>query len=285
MSKKDDSKESTPRAVAAGTLFDGLVDCYVLEDGRRVVSQRGILRALQNAEDEFEAGSTYIGRYLAKLPSEYKGLASSPTIKFQPPRGAPAIGRPAEWVVDFFQAYVDAHFEGKLHPSQEPLARNAARILRTLGKVGLSALIDEATGYELVREQGALAKLFDRLLRPAPAPWERMFQHSLIVALCKLDRVDWEGGRHPRHLASTQKRIYDMLVSPEVGAELRRRNPQPHHGSNHHQILTDDAKENFRQQLAIVEVIANQSHSKADFWARMERQYGSGLLQLSIPGT
>lgn len=270
--------DSRRKAVCSGTLFDGLVDCYVLDDGRRVISQRGVVRALTGGGRSRGDISTYIDR----LPEDSRHLALAAAIEFRLPSGGTANGRDAEWVVDVLQAYVDAHFDGELHPSQEHLAKNASRILRVLGKVGLAALIDEATGYERAREEGALARLFDRLFRAKAAPWERMFSDALVLSLCRLDGIDWKGGRHPRHLASTQRSIYDRILSAKAGDELRRRNPSPSRGSNHHQHLSAEAQEDLRQQLTIVEVIANQSRSKADFWARMDRQYDGAYLQLDL---
>jgi hypothetical protein len=265
------------KAVCEGVLFDGLVDCYVLDGGLAIISQRGGVRALTGGTDHGR-----LGQLVARLPARFASLAAGPVFDITLPAGGTASGRDAEWFVDVLQAYVDAHFAGELHSAQEPLARNAARILSALGKVGIVALIHEATGYEAHREQGALGRLFSRIFRGTPAPWERMFQDPLIVALCKLDGITWTGGRHPRHLASTQEKIYSMILGSDVGAEMQRRNPQPARGKNHHQTLVTEAQQDLRLQLAIVESIANQSRDKSDFWNRMERQYRRGFLQLDL---
>lgn len=271
------------KVICSGTIFGGLVDCYVLDNGKRMISQRGALRALRGkARADGGAEDGDISRFIGRLPIRFAVLSAAPTFEMVFPTGGVAIGRDAEWLVDVLQAYVDAHFEGELHHAQEALARNAAALLKSLGKVGITALIDEATGYEQHREQGALGRLFDRIFRKTIAPWERMFDDDLIRALCKLDGVEWSGGRHPRHLGSTQEKIYSMILGSDVGLEMQRRNPLPCRGRNHHQTLAKEAQSDLRIQLSFVTVIANQSQSKSDFWARMDRQYGDGFLQTEL---
>lgn len=272
---------SRPKATCSGQLFNGLVDCYVLEDGQRIISQKGAVRALSGGAEDGK-----IGRYLSRLPSRFAGLAAGPAVEFTPPNGGTAFGRDAEWFVDVLQAYVDAHFAGELHQSQEPLARNAAGILKALGKVGIIALIDEATGHQSQRQQGALGRLFDLMFRRELAPWRRMFKDSLILALCKLDDIRWTpGDRQPGHLGSTQEKIYNDILGTEAAKEMQRRNPSPRHRKNHHQTLSAPVQEYVRAQLDIVEVIANQSRDKEDFWTRMDRQYRGGYLQLDLTGS
>ena len=128
----------------------------------------------------------------------------------------------------------------------------------------------------------SLRDLVAKILSPAPSDWEACFGNSLVAELARLDHIAWSGGRHPRHLASTNRKIYDLVFSTEIGRELKARNPEPKHGSNHSQHLSAEAREYFRRQLDIVEAIARGAANKADFWARMERQYGGGLLQLDL---
>lgn len=88
------------KALAAGKLFEELgvdVDCYVLEGPRRVLSQRGILRAIRGKNDGRERGD--LGVYLSRLPSRYAELATATEIEFTLPGGGIAIGREAQWFV------------------------------------------------------------------------------------------------------------------------------------------------------------------------------------------
>ncbi len=144
-----------------------------------------------------------------------------------------------------------------------------------------------AVRKQIDRDEQALKtiprRLIEAFLLPSPAPeWVRMFQPSLVTAICELHGVKWTGGPHPRWLAQTNRKIYDLVFSSAIGAEIKRRNPVPAHGANHHQHLTAEARDYMAAQLRIVEAIARQSSSKADFWIRMEREFSGGMLQLSL---
>jgi len=144
-----------------------------------------------------------------------------------------------------------------------------------------------AVRRQIDRDQQALKslpqRLVEALLLPAPTPdWERMFQSSLVKAICELHGEHFDGGQHPRWMASTNRKIYDLVFSSPIGRTIKERNPMPKHGSNHHQHLTPEAREYLAAQLKIVEAIARQSSGKIDFWRRMEREYAGGMLQLSL---
>ncbi len=144
-----------------------------------------------------------------------------------------------------------------------------------------------AVRQQLTRDEQALKtiprRLVEALLLPKPVEdWERMFQPSLTRAICELHGIRYEGGTYPRFLSSTNRKIYDLVFSSGIGALMKRRNPLPKWGSNHHQHLTSEARDYFAAQLRVVESIARQSASKHDFWRRMQREYSSGMLQLSM---
>jgi hypothetical protein len=146
-----------------------------------------------------------------------------------------------------------------------------------------------AVRKQIARDEQALKtiprRLVEALLLPKPcAEWERMFQPSLVKAICALHGIPWAGGAHPRFLSSTNRKIYDLVFSSGIGSEIKRRNPLPKWGSNHHQQLTPEARDYLSAQLKIVEAIARQSTNKEDFWRRMDREYAAAMLQLPIGG-
>jgi hypothetical protein len=124
----------------------------------------------------------------------------------------------------------------------------------------------------------------ERLLSPAKADWNIMFETPLVKALCCLDGYIYDTGRQPAYLKSTYAKIYSTILGSAAWEEMGRRANDPEflYARKHQQFRTDGPREAFRNQLEIVTVLANQSRSKSDFWARMDRQYGSGLLQLEL---
>jgi hypothetical protein len=58
------------------------------------------------------------------------------------------------------------------------------------------------------------------------------------------------------------------------------RNPEPHHGSNHHQMLTDGARAFFRQNMVAIKMLMHLSRSREDFKAKLRSEYLGHPLQL-----
>jgi hypothetical protein len=265
------------KATHAGTLFDGLLDCYVLQDERRVVSQRGIVRGITAGGRE----SGNLQAYLAKLPSRFGYLATGAEVEFTRPDGGTAKGREAQWVVDLLKAYDEADDAGELHVSQRHLARHARRVLRALAGVGIVSLIDEATGYDKARDAQAMSFAYRALLLDSTRPWDLMWDSDWVEAMCRLHGDTFDGGTHPRYLASTYEKLYRLVLGNDVYEELKRRNPAPSFGTNHHQWLTPEAREVVRRQIPILVALAETVGSKEEFWARVEHRYAKRPLQLS----
>jgi hypothetical protein len=76
-----------PIATHRGTIFDGLLDCYVLDDGRRVLSGRGMVRALTAGPENGGRESGNLGPYLSRLPNGSALLASGAETEFTLPGG------------------------------------------------------------------------------------------------------------------------------------------------------------------------------------------------------
>lgn len=267
---------SRPKATHTGTLFDGLLDCYVLADERRVVSRRGMAKALSGAH-----GSTNLTQYLDRIPGGSAALAACTVFEFSLPGGGVATGIEASVVPDLLQLYVDALGAGSLHSQQLPVAARAAKMLGALAKIGIIALVDEATGYQLQRAAAELSFTFRALLLESKAQWDLMWPVDFVESVCRLHGERFEGGPQPRFLASTYEKLYHLILGEEVCAELKRRNPSPHFGTNHHQWLSPEAREVVKRQIPILIAYADTCGSKDEFWARVEHKYAKRPLQLS----
>ena len=62
-----------------------------------------------------------------------------------------------------------------LLPSQEHIAAQADILVRSFAKVGIIALIDEATGYQQQREKNELSKLLAIYLAEERLKWAKRF--------------------------------------------------------------------------------------------------------------
>ena len=65
-----------------------------------------------------------------------------------------------------------------LKANQERLARMAEIIVRSCAKVGIEALVDEATGYQQVREKRALQIKLQAFIAEEMQEWVKTFPRS-----------------------------------------------------------------------------------------------------------
>ena len=166
-----------PKKVIAGASDKPLViggieiPCYVLEDETRVLSQRGLQSGIgMGSGGARTAGARRIGEFIGYIES--KGIeinnlsarAYSP-IEFHPPGGGrTAFAYPAAMLVDLCKIVLEARDAGALHVRQAHIAQRADILIRGLATVGIIALVDEATGYQRIREERALATILEKFI-------------------------------------------------------------------------------------------------------------------------
>jgi hypothetical protein len=145
------------------------VPCFVLEDGTRTISNMRMQVALKmvNEKDEQKSG-TRLDRHLSQKslkPFIYKGKKHDhydPIVFYY---GNQKIsGQEATRLVDFGDGMLEARNHIKLLPRQKIIAEQSEIIIRSFAKVGIIALVDEATGYQYEREKFALQKVFKLLI-------------------------------------------------------------------------------------------------------------------------
>ena len=137
-------------------LGDSVVDCYVLDTGERAISLRATVKSLTGIDGS--ALEEYIGVKALK-PFINSSLVVEELIDFNLPghregsQFASAKGITAEQFLDICRAYVSALSADALaeKPSltqrQKDITVKANALFASCAKVGLIALIDEATGY------------------------------------------------------------------------------------------------------------------------------------------
>ena len=251
-----------PLQVIAGApdrpLHIGGIDipCYVLEDETRVLSQQGFLTAIGRAR-KARAGQggqkqgvdnlpTFLSAHNLKpfISEELEG-STSPILFKVSGGGTIAYGYRAELLPEVCEVYLQARDAGKLVKNQMHIAEQAGILIRSLATVGIIALVDEATGYQQIREENALAAILERLIARELNPWTRTFPFDFYEQICRLKK--WPSIRaikRPSVIGRyTNDIVYDRLA-PGVLDELRRRNPvipeKKRRLHKHHQWLTTD---------------------------------------------
>ena len=262
------------------------IPCYVLEDETRVLSQQGFLEAIGRARKAKGGhGAATVDNppsFLAAKnlnPFVSNGLAKSTTpIPFQASEGRRGFGYPAIILPQVCEVYLMARDAGVLLPSQRHIAERAEILIRGLAAVGVIALVDEATGYQEVRAQRALATILEKFIAKELQPWTRTFPYEFYELIYKLKR--WpgpDGHKRPAVIGHyTNDLVYERLA-PGVLDELKRVNPTLSTGrrrTTHHQWFTPDPGYiKLNQHLAAVMALMRAAPSWNRFKGDLNRAF------------
>jgi hypothetical protein len=220
------------------------VDCYVLTGGMRVFSQRGMFEALGVTSRGGEIQRLLEqGGIRAFLSDDAVSTLRSP-VRFRRRGGGRLVsGYPVELLVDLCNAIIDASEIAGFPKYYDLACLRANIIIRAVAKVGIIALVDEATGYDEHRQE-KLQALLDRYLRKELAAWSKRFPDEFYEQIFRLRNWNWKG-RHvnpPGAVAHYTKDLVYARLAPGVLKELETRNPVvgKSRKAKHHQFLTDD---------------------------------------------
>ena len=245
---------SLPRTIREGAVKIGEIalQCAVLEDGRRVLTQSDVMLALGRARQVksrkyFDADVNLPAFLQAKnlKPFISNDLeVTSSRIEFLTSSGTKAFGYQAELLPKVCEVFVDAERAGVLNENQRHIAERARILYRGFATLGIIALVDEATGYQEIRAKEALQAYLERFIRKELAAWVQRFPDDFFREMYRLKRWPWKGSsRRPGVVGHYIKDLVYERLGPGVLAELERKNPSDGKGqrkSKHHQWLTED---------------------------------------------
>ena len=228
------------------------ISCYVLEGETRVLTQASFLEALgrhRKANVRKEGVEERIPPILqgkAIYPFISKEiLAKSQPIRFRTQSGVIASGYRADLLPEVCEIYLSARDAGVLPNNQKHVAKQAEILIRALAHVGIVALVDEATGYQRIRAETALAKILEKFIAKELRGWTKTFPIEFYEQICRLK--GWPAVysvKRPSLIGRyTNDFVYERLA-PGVLEELKRINPViPKTGRRqhkHHQWFTPD---------------------------------------------
>ena len=256
--KKAGKPPSVHRATHVGILKLGDIEiaCAVLEDGTRLISERGLLGGLgikyggalsRAREGESGAGRLplFVGYKNLRpfVDNELAALLQSP-IEYRAIQGGnPAHGLRAELIPKVCSVWLNARDAGVITTKGQLLVAAKADILiRGLAQVGIVALVDEATGYQADRARDALAKILEAFVAKELRKWMKTFPVDYYKELFRLRGITYPPAKNPPQYIGrlTNDIVYDRLA-PGVLDELRTVNPANERGNRkakHHQWLT-----------------------------------------------
>ena len=244
-----------PRATHEGDLKIGeaTIACAVLEDGRRVLTQSGFMKALGRSRQakgrSYYDGDVTMPAFLTAKnlkPFVSKDLAvTSSQIEFQTAKGNKAFGYSAELLPKVCEVFLKARSAEKLAPTQHHIAMQAEILILGLANTGIVALVDEATGYQNIRPRDALQAYLEKIISKELAAWIKKFPDEFYENIYKLKGWTWPGmGKNRYSVVGTYTRdLVFERIAPGLLPELEKRSPKDEKGNRPnklHQWLTLD---------------------------------------------
>lgn len=276
-------------------IGDVEIECYVLDDGTRVLTQGGFLQAFGRARTvrrTNEAPPFIQGKALAPYLSK-ELLERAQPIPFQRPGSGRAYGYHAELLPDVCEAFLAARADGALPQNQWRIADQAELLVRGLARVGITALVDEATGYQDVRTKDALAKILEEFIDRELQPYLATFPVDFYKELFRLRGLPWKAtSARPQYFGKLTNDIVYRRLAPGVLEELKRVQAKSPSGRPKHKLfqrLTENlGYPKLHAHLGSVVTLMKLSDDYDDFKAKLERlhpiQDGQGYLPIDVKG-
>lgn len=238
-------KERLPKATHESDsnlkIGDLVLPCAVLEGGIRVLTSKAFLTAL---------GRPWKGSYRrTNLPNFLSGKNLIPFISDElrdvlTPIGfkglnGPTLGYKAELLPSVCEVYLKARDEGALTSKQMPIARQAELLMRGLARVGIIALIDEATGYQEDRTKRALQEILERFIAKELRPWVRTFETDFYKEIFRLNRWEFKADsvKRPGVIGHWTNDIVYARLAPGLREELHRLAERDEKGRPKHRLF------------------------------------------------
>jgi len=233
----------------------------VLPNGVRLVAERGLVKAFggkrggshwrRMKEDPEGANLPVIisahnlRPFVVSKPELVKALGERYLYRVKKQGGRAAYGLRADLLPKICDVFLRARDANALAPSQRDLAIAADILTRGLAEVGIAALVDEATGYQDVRDRLALQEILQQFIGKELATWERRFPPEFYQEIFRLKgwSYDAQSNKRPMMMAQITADVIYRRLAPGVLSELRRLTPPNENGRRRnklHQWLTPD---------------------------------------------
>lgn len=273
-------------------LGENKLPCYVLEDGTRVLSGRKMQEILKVVDGNISG--TKLPQFLSNSILKPFIFSNKDTAHFDPIicfKGKQRInGYEATVLTDICEAILSARRSGvKMTERQQIVANKCEILLSSFAKIGIIALIDEATGYQNEREHFELQKILSAYISEEILKWQLTFTDDFYREVYRL----WGLPFIPKYIKNkpsfigklTTKYIYDLLPDGVVD-KIKEKTGKTDKGNwkyKWHQSLTPEiGREHLKKQIIEVTTLMSISKSKSEFNELFERKYNAKPIQLEL---
>lgn len=285
-----------PKATHFGQLATSFIDlqCFVLDDGRRVISGRGMTSAIgmkgrgtgvSRIADHKLIKSYGDSALIAAIDNPIKFVGKSPKGKNEP-----SDGYEAHVLQEVCEAILTARDKNLLTTEQDKrYATQADILMRAFARVGIVALIDEATGYQRDRDKQALAKILEAFVTKELQPWLKTFPDEYYSELFRIYKLQYPPEGNPQwrpgfigHI--TNNVVYDRLA-PGLLPELKRLANKEERKARLHQHLSHDVGHpKLQSHMGSIVTLLKLSNTPEEFFSHVDKihpRFGStGQLDL-----
>ena len=281
-----------------------ILPAAVLPNGKRLLNQGQFLQAIGRARTP-KAGTGGLTTTIDGLPFFLQAEALKPFIDndlresttpilFRNKQGRRAVGYDATLLPKVCEVYLKFRdsclADGKLVPKQyDHIVKACDIVMRGLAEVGVIALVDEATGYQYVRDREALQEHLEKFLRKELAVWVKTFPDEFYQEMYRLRGWIWRGMQVNRISACsgyTRDLVYDRLAKDLV-QKLEEKNPMDAAGNRkakHWQWLSDDLGNPALKAHLHTLINFMKAHDDLDeFYMRLNRALPRKGYTLSLP--
>jgi hypothetical protein len=257
--------------------------CYVLEDGMRVLSQRGLQTGIGMSSGGSRTGEQRIAVLVDSIGQkgiETKGLPARvrDPIKFILPGGGLAYGYEATILADICDVILAARQKGGvLHAQQARIADQCEILVRGFARIGIIALIDEATGYQRDRAKDALSKILEDFIAKELQSYVRTFPSDYYQEMFRLRGLEYpkDSVKRPQYFGSLTNDIVYKRLAPGVLEELKRVTPKLEsgrlRGKLFQRLTQNKGYPKLREHLGAVVTMMQLSNNWHDFMAKLDR--------------
>ena len=271
------------------------IPCYVLEDGTRVVTQRGLQKGIGMSTSGGTSGAHRTAQFVARIGRE-NGEADTLALRIRnpinfrlPSGGRIAYGYEAIILAEICEAVLKARDQGGLIKQQAHIAARCDLLLRGFARLGIIALVDEVTGYQEVRSRHALEQILDRYIRGELGKWAKTFPDEFYQQMFRLR--GWQyfpmKVKRPQYVGHLTNDIVYARLAPGVLDELRNREPKDDKGRRRHKLhqwLTDDVGHpRLRDHLVATLALMRAARKWDEFRRMLQRVFPKLNTNLELP--
>lgn len=272
------------------TIGDVEIPCYVLEDGRRMLTRQGLQVGIgMSASGAIKAGGHRLALFATGLAERAAvadpkfaercaelALQLSSPIRFRSPAGSQAwIGYEATILADLCDAILAGRAGSHLTHLQEHIAERAEILVRGFARVGIIALVDEATGFQKDRAKDALARILEAFVAKELQPYVRTFPADYYEQMFRLRGLKFpleKQNYRPQYFGVLTNDIVYERIAPGLLEELKRQAAKDAKKAHlHRRLMQEVGHPKLREHLASVVTAMKLSSDYSDFIAKMNR--------------